>query len=94
MEKNYRQINKDIHYFCLMRPIIPLFGGFGFTSSLDAEEWFECYVDEERYKVDDNYKTSDEKIYAIGDVAGVKGTVAWAAKSGKIVAEFILNSIN
>ena len=56
MEKNYRQINKDIHYFCLMRPIQPLFGGFGFTSSLDAEEWFECYVDEERYKVDDNYK--------------------------------------
>ena len=32
--------------------------------------------------VDDNYKTSDDKIYAIGDVAGVKQTVAWAARSG------------
>lgn len=62
MEKNYRQINKDIHYFCLMRPIEPLFGGFGFTSSLDEEEWFECYVDEERYKVDDNYKITLRSI--------------------------------
>ena len=33
-------------------------------------------------KVDENYKTSDDKIYAIGDVAGVKQTVAWAARSG------------
>ena len=33
-------------------------------------------------EVDENYKTSDDKIYAIGDVAGVKQTVAWAARSG------------
>ena len=33
-------------------------------------------------EVDENYKTSNEKIYAIGDVAGVKQTVAWAARSG------------
>lgn len=33
-------------------------------------------------KVDENYKTSDDKVYAIGDVAGVKQTVAWAVKSG------------
>lgn len=33
-------------------------------------------------EVDENYKTSDDKIYAIGDVAGTKQTVAWAAKSG------------
>jgi len=33
-------------------------------------------------KADENYKTSDEKIYAVGDVAGTKQTVAWAAKSG------------
>ena len=32
--------------------------------------------------VDENYKTSDEKVYAIGDVAGTKQTVAWAARSG------------
>lgn len=33
-------------------------------------------------EVDENYKTSNEKIYAIGDVAGIKQTVAWAARSG------------
>ena len=33
-------------------------------------------------KIDKNYKTSDEKVYAIGDVAGTKQTVAWAARSG------------
>ena len=33
-------------------------------------------------KVNEDYKTSDDKIYAIGDVAGVKQTVAWAARSG------------
>ena len=33
-------------------------------------------------KVDENYKTTDNKIYAIGDLIGNKQTVAWAAKSG------------
>lgn len=42
-------------------------------------------------KVDKNYKTSDEKIYAIGDVAGVKQTVAWAARSGFYCAKGIAN---
>lgn len=55
MEKNSNHINRDTHYFCLMRPIQSLFG-IGFTSSSDALEWFECYVDEERYKVEDGYK--------------------------------------
>ncbi len=55
MEKNRNHINKDIHYFCLMRPIQSLFG-IGFTCSSDALEWFECEVVEDRYKVEDNYK--------------------------------------
>ena len=42
-------------------------------------------------KVDENYKTSCNKIYAIGDVAGVKQTVAWAAKSGFECAKGISN---
>lgn len=33
-------------------------------------------------KVDENYKTSDKKIYAVGDLIGTKQTVAWAARSG------------
>ena len=41
-------------------------------------------------QVNENYKTSDEKIYAIGDVAGVKQTVAWAARSGFECAKNII----
>ena len=40
--------------------------------------------------VNENYKTSDNKIYAIGDLAGVKQTVAWAAKSGFECAKEIM----
>ena len=56
MKKNYRHINKNIHYFCMMQPISTFMGMISFTSSDDPMMWFECYVDEERYKVDDNYK--------------------------------------
>ena len=41
-------------------------------------------------KVDENYRTSDEKIYAIGDLAGNKQTVAWAARSGFECAKKII----
>ena len=43
--------------------------------------------------MDENYKTSDEKIYSGGDLAGMKGTVAWAAKSGREAAKSILNDV-
>ena len=42
-------------------------------------------------EIDENYKTSDEKIFSGGDLAGIKGTVAWAAKSGRDAAEQIIN---
>lgn len=44
-------------------------------------------------KVDENGKTSNPKIFAVGDLAGNKGTVAWAARSGRDVAEYIINNI-
>lgn len=44
--------------------------------------------------VDENYKTSNPKIYAGGDLAGVKGTVAWAARSGRDAAMRIIEDIN
>ena len=47
-------------------------------------------LDEKGYiKVDKNGKTSNSKIYAIGDLAGNISTVAWAAKSGRDVAKAI-----
>lgn len=42
-------------------------------------------------KIDGNYRTSDEKIYAVGDLAGTKQTVAWAARSGFECAKQICN---
>lgn len=61
MEMNSNHINRDIHYFCKMRPTQSIFG-ISFTSSSDEPEWFECYVDEKRYKVADNYKITLRSI--------------------------------
>ncbi len=43
-----------------------------------------------KIKVNENNQTSDEKIFAGGDVIGEKATVAWAAKSGRSAAEAII----
>ena len=46
---------------------------------------------ETNIKVDGKYKTSDEKVYAVGDLIGTKQTVAWAARSGFECAKQICN---
>lgn len=43
--------------------------------------------------INENYQTSRNKIYAGGDLAGVKGTVAWAAYSGREAAKKIMENI-
>ena len=64
-------IDKNAHYFILTRPMdyIPLFGmyigkthGVGFPN-----EWAECEIVEERYKLDDGYKV---ELRAINPVYG------------------------
>lgn len=45
-------------------------------------------------KIDENYRTSKQKIFASGDIAGEKKTVAWAAKSGRDAAEKIDEYLN
>lgn len=40
--------------------------------------------------IDENYRTSNNKIFAGGDLAGIKGTVAWAASSGIKAAKSML----
>ena len=40
-------------------------------------------------KVNENYKTNIENVYAGGDVIGTKATVAWAARIGRNVAKII-----
>lgn len=44
-------------------------------------------------EVNENYQTSNPKIYAGGDLAGVKGTVAWAAYSGREAAKNIAEKL-
>ena len=43
--------------------------------------------------VNEKHQTSNKKIYAGGDLAGDKGTVAWAARAGRDVAEAIKNKM-
>ena len=47
------------------------------------------YVD-----VNENFETSNKKIYAGGDLIGGKGTVAYAARNGRDVANIILKKIS
>lgn len=44
-------------------------------------------------EIDEEYRTSNPKIYAGGDLAGVKGTVAWASKSGREAANTITKKL-
>ena len=45
-------------------------------------------------QIDEKNKTSNPKIFASGDIAGAKGTVAWAAKSGRDAANNIIEFLN
>ena len=50
---------------------------------LELNKWQQIVVNE-------NFQTSNPKIFAGGDLAGTKGTVAWAAKSGREAAKAIV----
>ena len=49
---------------------------------LTINKWGNIYINE-------NYQSSNPKIFAGGDLAGCKGTVAWAARSGRDASETI-----
>lgn len=42
-------------------------------------------------KVNENYMTSKNKVFAAGDLSGAKATVAWASRSGREAASEIIN---
>ena len=56
-----------------------------FVKNLGLELTAKNYI-----KINDDFQTSNPKIYAGGDLIGGKGTVAWAARNGRDVAEKIL----
>ena len=47
-----------------------------------------------RIKIDENGKTSDEKVFSGGDIAGTKGTVAWASRAGRNAAYSVIEYLN
>lgn len=44
--------------------------------------------------INENYQASNPKVFAGGDLAGCKGTVAYAARSGREAARCIKNYLN
>lgn len=44
-------------------------------------------------KVDENGETSEKNVFASGELIGSKGTVAWAARSGRDIAEKICEKL-
>ena len=45
-------------------------------------------------QIDENNRTSKTKVFAGGDIAGAKGTVAWAARSGREAADSIIKFLD
>lgn len=61
------------------------------SHSEDYVEEFELDKAKGRITIDKDGKTSNSKIFAGGDVAGCKGTVAWASRSGRNAAYAIID---
>ena len=66
----------------------------GSTVEQDVINTLNLETDKNGYiKVNENFETSRKNIYAGGDLIGNKATVAWAAKSGRLTYEKILESL-
>ena len=76
-ESNY-EINTDYVVMALGSTVSDEVIDLGLT----LNKWGNIYVNE-------NYQSSNSKIFAGGDLAGCKGTVAWAARSGREAANNI-----
>ncbi len=76
-ESNY-EINTDYVVMALGSTVSDEVLDLGLT----LNKWGNIYVDK-------NYQSSNPKIFAGGDLAGCKGTVAWAARSGRDAANSI-----
>jgi len=71
----------DIDYIVMALGAMP--DSFVNELGLELNEW--GYIN-----IDENNRTSKPKIFAGGDIAGAKGTVAWAARSGRDAANSII----
>lgn len=57
-------------------------------------EKFDLNKNKGKIQIDNNGKTSREKIFSGGDVAGSKGTVAWASRAGRNAAYAIIDYLS
>ena len=81
--------NLDGSNFSLNADYVVMAIGSGTNEQLVTELGIE--LDARKYiKVNDNYMTSDEKVFAVGDLIAGKATVAWAARSGRDFVENII----
>ena len=71
----------DIDYIVMALGSEP--DGFVKDLGLQLNKW--GYID-----IDEKYRTSNSKIFAGGDISGCKGTVAWAARSGRDAANALI----
>ena len=82
---------KDSNYIIDVDYIIMALGSSAENSivskiNVDKNKWGSIEVDQ-------RYMTSDSQIFAGGDLAGQKGTVAWASHSGREAAKYILEDL-
>lgn len=67
----------------------------GSQADVDLINKLNLETDEKGFiKVNENNQTSDKKVFAGGNLIGVKATVAWAARSGRDASENIKNYLN
>lgn len=72
----------DIDYIVMALGAMP--ESFVNSLGLELNKWGYINIDEKN-------RTSNPKIFAGGDIAGAKGTVAWAARSGRDAANAIID---
>ena len=67
-------------------PVLDVKNNFDSENTPDSIKRKIEYID----SLDEQNRTSNPKIFAGGDLAGAKGTVAWAARSGRNAANAII----
>lgn len=75
----------DIDYIVMALGSMP--EGFVKDLNIQLNKW--GYI-----QIDESNRTSNPKIFAGGDIAGAKGTVAWAARSGRDSAKAIVEYLS
>lgn len=83
---NIENSNYEIKADCVIMAVGSKVESYVANLGLETNRWGNI-------KINYKYQTSNPKIFAGGDVAGIKSTVAWAAHSGREAAKNIIKMI-